>query len=499
MFYRDILPINEHTVLQVKLSNFLNGVDTKTEQNILPLNIARQTYNYDFSSGALTNGLGFKDLTITVGDVKKTMSVPSTVSEIKNFWFFNNYNKTYEEFQPVLVFYTSENKLYWAPMYTTDTNFYELLNLTFNSEPVAINMYIDGRNRIVFCSNNENDQLTAWDGQNFPVSYPDTPKINTLATHANRLFATVGNMKNELWFSDETNPCNWNVSEFDGGYIEINDERGGLNNVISYKNYLYIIREFGISRVSGYGEQTDFTIKHLALSNSRIYEKSAILCGDIILMLCRDGLYSFDGINFSKIDAGFVDMITKFDNSNAIGGFLDGKYYLACKLDFGDGQQIGCEATQGYQNNALIEFDINSGEYLIMRGVDICALRPIQIDKTSKLVACFKTQYQNKLGELTHSGKIFDTVSKKVWTSPKTDMGYPDKTKVLRNLCLLSKGDITVIIKTEEEKEYKFSVMGSNKPIKIPLSLRAKLFSISFISEDDTCNISNPQLEINLV
>ena len=148
MFYRDILPINEHTVLQVKLSNFLNGVDTKTEQNILPLNIARQTYNYDFSSGALTNGLGFKDLTITVGDVTKTMSVPSTVSEIKNFWFFNNYNKTYEEFQPVLVFYTSEKKLYWAPMYTTDTNFYELLNLTFHSEPVAINMYIDGRNII---------------------------------------------------------------------------------------------------------------------------------------------------------------------------------------------------------------------------------------------------------------------------------------------------------------------------------------------------------------
>ena len=498
MFYKDILPINEHTVLKVKLSNFQNGVDVKTEQNILPLNIARKTFNYNFNSGALTSGLGFCDLTFPINNGIKTMSIPEDVTGIKNFWVFKYFDENLKIYEPVLVFYTSENKFFWAAIKTTDDNFYEMYDFVFEAEPVAITMDIGGENKIVFCSNSSNDKLTTWDGTNLPESFPNTPQINTLALHANRLFATVGDMKNELWFSDETNPCNWNVSEFDGGYIKINDERGTLNNVISYKNYLYIIREFGISRVSGYGEQTDFTVKHMALSNSRIYEKSAVLCGDVIIMLCKDGLYSFDGLNLSKINVGFSDMLTKSDNTNAVGGFLDGKYYLACRLNFEDDLVMGCEAFDGYVNNSLIEMDINTGEYLILRGVDICAFRPVHDENISKLVACFKTQYKNKLGELTHDGVVFNNPTKKVWTSPKTDLGYPDKTKVLRNLFLNSKEDIVIEFDADGVK-HSVAVKGSDKPIKVPLSFKAEIFSVTFISETENCNISNPQLEINLI
>ena len=101
-------------------------------------------------------------------------------------------------------------------------------------------------------------------------------------------------------FSANFDLTEWDESPEEGGFIELVDERGECNKVLSFNDYVYIIREHGISRLSAYGEQEEFSVTHLFLSTDKIYHNTAVLCGDRILMLCSDGVYSFNGYSASK-------------------------------------------------------------------------------------------------------------------------------------------------------------------------------------------------------
>ena len=484
MFYNDILPVSNQTILKVKLSNFSSGLNTKIEQNILPLNVATLSYNFDFNSGALVQGMGFKELTIDAytetesGDKlyfgEKNLNVPSTVSEVKAVYVFRRHQQ--ERYSPLLLIF-ADSYLYYTLFMTTLTEFIKVNNYTFEKTPIGINMYFSDDYRMVFCSQATNDSLSSVDGYMNLVRYNTAPKFFSLAEHAGRLFAVVGKEKDELWFSDDTNPCNWVPEVFNGGYIKVVDERGCINNLISHNNYLYLIRDYGISRLSGFGDETEFVIKNLSLSNSQIYGKTATLCGDYIFMLCKDGIYNFDGLNINKINLGFESLLENAPNQNAVGAFLDGKYYVACRLNFKDNETVGSEINEDSKNNCLIEYDINSGEYSILRGVNICNLTAIQFETIHKIVACFASDYKNKLGELTHDGLIFGTPTKKVWSSPQTDLGYPDKIKVLKNFYINTQEDIILKIKADDTT-HTYKIKGSSKPRRLATALRASIFKI---------------------
>lgn len=503
MFYKDLLPINNQTTLKVKLTDFSSGMNTKVDGNILPLNVAKNTYNFNFSSGALTQGLGFKDLTIPYGtDFTKTMQVPQNVTKIEKVWVYKRYVAQSQTFSPLLVFFSSHsgndnaNELYYGRVETALNTFNLITNGEFSQVPVGINLRINGQDSILFCAGS-NDSMKTWDGINLPQIYPNAPKITSLAKHANRLFATVCGDKSKLLFSAESNPTAWNENSFEGGYIELVDERGTLNRVLSYNNSLYVIREFGITRLTGAGEEDQFVLKHLSLSNSQIYAKTACLCGDRILMLLRDGLYVFDGIELSKLNLGFESLLQNVDNSNACSEFLDGKYYLALKIDTND-FRYSHDSEQNFKNNALLEYDINTGEYSILRGIDICSLTAFQHQNISKLIACFNSNYENRIGELTHDGKVFGTNTTKVWESPYTDFGYPDKNKIIKSITLTNKNDSEIAVFVEGKKHVFAIPQNQTKTVKVPINLRANMFAIGFYSNSDDCYISNPQIEINL-
>lgn len=498
MYYSDILPLSDQTVLKVKLSDFSSGMNTSVDTNILPLNLARNTYNFNFSTGALTTGMGFKDFSLPCSAGTKIMNVPEEVTSIKKVWVFKRWVEETQNFSPLLIIFAENNtgnQIYWGRVITVDTRFYPLSNAPFNSMPVGINLRTEGTDKMFFCPSSTSDSLTTWDGLHSAISFPSAPAITSTAFHANRLFATIGGDKSQIWFSSDKDPTNWLANAFDGGFIEMNDERGTLNHAISYNNYIYIIREYGITRVSGYGEQNEFVVRHLALSNSKIYASTAVLCGDRIMMLCRDGIYQFDGMEMSRLTLGFENLLKDMDNNYAYGAFMDGKYYLACKMKSNDYIQ---QDEDNSKNNSLIEYDIKTGEYSILKGVDITSLTTVQHDNISKLVACFSGEYQNRLGELTHDGLIFGNVTHKVWESPYTDMGYPNKNKIIKSVSLLNKhpSKIGVIV---DGKSHIFEIPTSkNKAVKVPINLRGNTFAIAFYSDESLAYLSNPQIEINL-
>lgn len=201
--------------------------------------------------------------------------------------------------------------------------------------------------------------MYVWDGVNAPYRVENAPDITSMALHYERLFVTVDGEKNAVWFSDDLDPTNWDASLAGGGFIQLIDERGSLNRVISYGGYVYVFRDYGISRITAFGAQTEFSVSNLFVSSGRIYPGSVALCGDTVLFLAEDGLYAFDGVSTVKMLKNLDGLFKNGERSCSY--YADGKYYLAFAREETDGK-IGCE-TGAYVNNALLVLDLSSGGY----------------------------------------------------------------------------------------------------------------------------------------
>ncbi len=495
MFYRQNLPSNTKSLIRVPFSDFSKGINTKINENLLPLNYAVNTYNFDFCSGALTDGLGFKELELPIYDYTKKIITPDGVSKIIRCWPYIWFNKTIDDYTPLLIAYCDDKMLYYARVEGSTTHFTSL-GVEFENVPMCITYRVDEGDCFFAFSK---DKIMKFDGANVPTVYTeDIPRITSIALHAGRLFATSAGDENILYFSDDLNPTNWNVSNFEGGYIEITGERGRLKKLVEANNSLYIIREFGISKLSGWGMQSAMNVKNLYLTTGKIYYNSASLYGQTILMLCSDGVYYMSAGDLHKINLGIDDMLKGVDNTNSYGAFFNGKYYLACKLNFDDGEIVGCESGD-YINNALLEIDMSNGELNIVRGVDIGFMYPFLFGEINKLIICFNNGETGKISELIHNGLNYGEPTKKVWQSPLTDLGYPNLKKVVKNLYINTKTDIEIVVVTEKGKEYVFYAKGMNEPQRVVLNVIAEKISITFKCENNNCEISNPQVDIDLI
>lgn len=123
-------------------------------------------------------------------------------------------------------------------------------------------------------------------------------------------------------------------------------------------------------------------------------------------------------------------------------------------MDFDDNKQIGCEAFEtGYFNNVLLEYDLKTGDVNILRGVDIRNMIGIEESNVSKLAACFNGQFKDHIGQLDNSGTIFGDSLESFWQSPSTDLGYPNKIKIVKEVLIKTLADCVVGIKTDKEEK----------------------------------------------
>ena len=494
MFYGQNLPKATKSIVKIKLSDFSKGVNTTLNDAVLPLNYAVNTYNFDFNSGSLIDGLGAKELEIKYQNSTKKFIVPAGVDFILGCWTYVRYDSALDEYVPLLIIYGDDENMYYGRVLGNDNTFTSM-NCSFGNMPNCINLRVGGEDFFYVFGEGK---ILKFDGtNNTSVFTENVPSITSLAYHAGRLFATISGDENKLMFSDDLNPTNWNVSAFEGGYIELADARGRLKRVIEAGGFVYIIREYGITRLQAYGLQSDFSIKNMYLSTGKIYSNTAVLCGRIIVVLCQDGLYYFNGRDMKKIDVGLDGYFKNVDNENAVAAFLDGKYYLACKLNFADNKAIGCESGS-YTNNALIELDLNNFDIKIARGINIQYITPLQVAGIDKVIMCANQENSSILAEICNNGANLSHITTKNWQSPFTDFGYPNFNKILKNLILYTKNNIKIEINADG-KVYNFEAKGGINPSKIPIYLRGNRFSISFVSDSVGNEISSPYVELELV
>ncbi|MDR3021333.1 MAG: hypothetical protein LBU60_01460, partial [Clostridiales bacterium] len=336
------------------IKSFGRGMNSRLDSAILPIDVAEFAYNYQFNSGVLKDGFG-----VTFSKLIDRNPIDGQVLAV---WIFN---QRVPEQKTFCMLASKEGDVYQRELNSSD-DFVLIEGIQLTSRPLSLTYRLNGDDVMIITS--PTDGMFVWDGVKQAQKIESVPLILSMTVHFERLFVTTADYPDAVWFSQDLDPTNFGTDINEGGFIELIDERGAPLTALSYQNYVFIFREFGITKLTAFGAQEDFTASNLFVSSGRIYSRTVALCGDSVMFLASDGLYAFDGLVTQRILDNITKLILPSPNATAI--FSEGKYYLSLLMQFGDCEQIGCENAQ-YCNNALIVVDIHTGQYSISRGFDI--------------------------------------------------------------------------------------------------------------------------------
>lgn len=502
MFYYKPLLKKKVGDYKITFSAFASGMNSEVDEGILPYKYAKCCYNYQISNGALKDGIGFEPLTLPtnyedLNNQREILMEPN--QEIKKIWVFKYFDLDNNVPDYRLLFYTKDGTIKWTQLVANYPYTFNIASVIYSSGvPNAVNYRLNGQDYMIFSS--PTDGMWKYTPNKMAEKIENGPSIASMCLHYERMFAIIENAeRNRLSFSENLDPTNFNPSLDEGGFIDMQDERGKLNKVVSFNDYIYVFRDFGVARVSAYGDQTAFSVSQLFVSSSKIYANSVCVCGDKIMLLARDGIYSFDGYSTTKLNLGIESLLKNISNENCSALYYNGKYYLACKLNFNDNEQIGCESySDGYINNALIELDLKTGDINLTRGIDICSMLLIDDGNFSKVVACFNGEYKGVIGQMTHDGKMFGVPLKKCWTTPKSNLGYPTQVKRIKEVFVKTKSPCQIGIQTENGTKI-YNLNGANKTQRLKTNAYGEQIEVSFIScTNQPTEISCPQIIIGV-
>lgn len=445
VFYKNILKTKQTDKKQYKFNLFQDGIVDK-DDSICDSGSAKICYNFNFDSGALSSSYGFTELAspTTNTDTESETQVSIRGSEIKSIWKLKWYDFNTDSNNYYLFYYNNEGYVCYDNLYGVRLATYVVPN-TFTTVPYAA-YYRTGQQDTLLLSG-DGDDLVIITGSGVQRN-EDAPKIVSCCSHYGRLFAITSSERGTLVYSDNTDILTFTDELCQN--LDFSDERGDLNKIISFNDYLYIFRDYGITEVSIYGLDQEFAVSHLYFSNSYIYPNTIAVCGDEIIFLDSSGLKVFNGSSVKKLDCPLCDKIKLFRQQYAYAEYFDGKYFLACKLDFQDGNVIGCENyADGYLNNTLLIYDIAKETCEVVRGVDIKMLLTLPSPYKTKLVACFNNEFKGKIGQLTIDGKIFGNNLEKCWQSAFTDLGESGTLKKIKSFIVKSENPCSIKIESD--------------------------------------------------
>lgn len=454
------------------IAKFSKGVNSKLAETVLPLDVAEFAYNFDFDSGVLMQGMG-----IATSNIVDKMPVSAGVMSI---WM---YHKRVPDEHTYMMLADNDGDVYYRDIDSGGV-WTKLDDIKLTSRPKAVAYRLYGEDVMIITT--PTDGMYTWDGIRAVNKIESVPLITSMTIHFERMFVTTSDHPDAVWFSEDLDPTNFGTELNEGGFIELVDERGAPLTALSYLNYVYIFREYGITRLTAFGGQEDFAASNLFVSSGKIYPRTIMLCGDSVVFLASDGLYMFDGMSTVRILDNLTNLIVPSPLATAV--FANGKYYLALNMDFGDGE-YGVEK-EIHDNNAMIILDTSTGNYTISRGFDVVDLS--YFASVNQVIAVLK---DGSVGMVSKNGSYFDTPLKKVWRVGMSDLNYPSRVKTVRQMDIHAKYDMELVLRTETSTKT-VKVKASNTITRIRLNLKCKLFGMDIISYQPTVYISRPTLKV---
>lgn len=294
--------------------------------------------------------------------------------------------------------------------------------------------------------------------------------LSDLCEHYGKVFAVEDGKPNTIWFCKSFDPTNWNASLEEGGYITIDGTLGKVNRVLSFKNYVYIFSDYGIYRLTAYLDQTEFSVKKLYSSTSRIYEETVVMAGGYILYTAEDGVYRFDGYDSVKINN---DINKKLDDAKNIkAAFCKNEYYLY------------------YENDVknIIRLNLQTREINIAKGYNIVGLATLSSRKQNNVLTF--DPVNNSFLTFAEDDYIDDNVMNAYWKSCEITFNSLED-KLIRSIEYNANCDFNIKI-IADDKVYDFPL---NRKLKEQLiNVKGKKFKFEV-----SASVANPILsEIRL-
>ncbi len=456
---------------RITVKSFSKGMKGLLDEKIADLSTAKFAYNFDFSDGVLKRGVGIKNF--------NTFNLSSLGNLIAfGIYYYKKFNHETQVFDERIIFYMSDKRLYSAS--ASGGSFIKISDVIFQEKPLAICYnYLDSD--VMIFANSYGDIYMLNDLTLEKIE--GAPSVTSLCVHKERVFITTSGEATSLWFSDDFDPTNWSISLTEAGFIDFHDEYGKLLKVVSFLDYVYVFREYGISRVVAYGDQEDFSVDNLFGKFGKLYGESVTDCGDFIIMLTSAGIFRFNGLDTSKILTEYDEYLYDVDNSLAKGVYVDNVLYLNVIMRF-----------DGRLNNVVLVYDPIKNYSYITKRISIKDIAHFggNINRAVCVLNDGKTPYQ-----LCKDGMLAGTPLVKEWISPFTDFGVTSKRKRLYKLSLYSLEEITLTIQTESKKRV-YTISGGGVSEVYP-ALQGERFKISIKSLTESPQICNLSVYVEYV
>lgn len=447
---------------KISVNSFSNGMKGTLEQKRSDLSRATWAFNFDYSDGILKNGLGvtyFKEFsTVNINNLK-----------MLGIYEYIRFNEDINDYENLIIYYLDDKRLYWV---NSNGGNVELLSDTvFETKPAIIQYNYLDKDVLLISSPSSGlyylDYLTL-------VKIEDAPEITSLCAHKERIFATSGRDGKSLWFSDDFDPTNWAISLNEAGFINFADRLGKLIKAVSFLDSVYVFREYGITRVVAYGDQEEFSADNLFGNHGKIYGNSVTECGDFIIMVTSAGIFSFNGLNATKILSEYDEYLYGIDNQNAKGVYRDNKVFIKLNMKF----FLNVESV-------ILVYDVAKKSSYIARGLnieDFCFF-----SGNVNEVLCVTGD--DRTGKLDLSGCCFEKNLTCSWSSELCDFSLPDVSKNLYKVTLFSSKKATLTI--EGDGKVLSYELKPNRVSEIAPCLTGYKFRFAITSVENGVEISN--------
>ncbi len=456
----------------ITISDFSRGIVTDRDGYLLPLNQATSAFNFNFLSGVLKDGFGIKECPLYEGHSPKF----ELTNQPKKIYYYKRFDKENSRYVDYLMLYCSDGFIY-KNLLGSGLQFEKIEQLYFSKAPESVVYTYNGEDVIIFSTN---DEFKIYNGIQVTV-VEDCPTITSMCIHNERLFATEGGEKTSLWFSDDFDPTNWAISLDQAGYIDLRDGRGSLLKVLSFGGYVYVFRNYGITKVSAYGDQSDFWVEGISSNSGKIFGKSITHCGDKIIYLAQDGFYCFGGGKPTKILERLQGVISEVDNEEAKGVYFNGKYYCSLKI----------KTDKDIIEKVLLCYDIKSGDFIIGRGLNLIDFCILEGENNCELL--FVCEGRDIIGKLSNKAQFFGESLQKIWRSGKSDLGV-FKQKYLTKIYANTLSPLKIRVKSEKESRTLHFIGSPSNQMQLA-SVRGDIFEIEVICDTPNCKINNISLE----
>ncbi|MCL2675857.1 MAG: hypothetical protein FWE84_04655 [Firmicutes bacterium] len=449
----DYLAVPKKQYKNLRIDDFFKGADGRLDQSVLSPKAAAETYNFDFSSGALKDGLGVTGIGVA--------GLPVT-----NIWRFV---KNIDNVGEIVMFSSLLGDVFYIK------NGVQSLHITLPGRIYTANYRLHGTEVVLMWT--ENSPIAVWDGVNAAYFITDSPNIKSMDICGDFAFIAESDGQT-IRYTDELDPINWNT-DFGGGILTPAEGSGRVGKVMSLMGHLYVFKDFSVSRVSisGSGGVPKAAGNHIF--GGRIFFDTVALCGNKIMFLSGDGLWEFDGLTAKKVLSNIAGIMP---SESACAAYHGGRYHLAVQYAFG-GVPVGCE-TANHLNNALITYVPSDGSYTLSRGMDITSMAA---GDDAMYVVC-----GGNAGRLSPLAQVFSAPLLKLWKSPLSDLGS-ERIKFLREIHIDTAGAIVLTVDNGAESK-SVQVDGSPQPQRVRVGMRGRKLSFCIESNETNACVARPVL-----